>query len=121
MTEKLPEGVRIIFYPKDEKGRKIDTYLSVTGGEVKVPSGASGPTLTRRFTEGDSGIAAVIWSVMTLSPAQTIILMSAALQRYPYSMIVVLTHTITQNPTVAQIYPVCRFILDSAKQHSGCV
>ena len=23
VTEKLPEGVRIIFYPKDEKGRKI--------------------------------------------------------------------------------------------------
>ncbi|WP_320989489.1 DUF5119 domain-containing protein [Bacteroides sp.] len=39
VMEKLPEGVRIIFYPKDEKGRKIDTYLSVTGGEVKVPSG----------------------------------------------------------------------------------
>lgn len=39
VTEKLPEGVRIIFYPKDEKGRKIDTYLSVTGGGSKSSFG----------------------------------------------------------------------------------
>lgn len=39
VTEKLPGRSSVIFYPKDEKGRKIDTYLSVTGGEVKVPSG----------------------------------------------------------------------------------
>ena len=40
---------------------------------------------------------------------------------HPYAMIVVLTHTITQNPKVAQVHPVCRFGLDSAEQHSGCV
>ena len=39
VTDELPEGVRVIFYPKDEEGRKIDTYLPVKGGEVKVPPG----------------------------------------------------------------------------------
>lgn len=38
-TDQLPEGVRVIFYPKDAEGRKIDTYLPVKGGEVKVPPG----------------------------------------------------------------------------------
>ena len=33
------EGVRIIFYPKDGQGRKIDTYLPAKGGEIKVPPG----------------------------------------------------------------------------------
>ena len=28
-----------------------------------------------------------------------------------------ITHAITQNPKVAQVHPVCRFILDSAEQH----
>lgn len=27
VTGRLPEGVRVIFYPKDTQGRKIDTYL----------------------------------------------------------------------------------------------
>lgn len=27
------------FYPKSAEGRKIDTYLSVRGGKVKVPPG----------------------------------------------------------------------------------
>lgn len=39
VTEKLPEGVRVIFYPKNTEGRKIDTYLSARGGKVKVPPG----------------------------------------------------------------------------------
>lgn len=39
VTDHLPEGVRVIFYPKDGEGRKIDTYLSVRGGGVKVPPG----------------------------------------------------------------------------------
>lgn len=39
VTDHLPEGVRVIFYPKDTGGRKIDTYLPVKGGEVKVPPG----------------------------------------------------------------------------------
>ena len=28
VTDKLPEGVRVIFYPKSAEGRKIDTYFS---------------------------------------------------------------------------------------------
>lgn len=39
VTDELPEGVRIIFYPKDGEGRKVDRYLSVQGGEMKVPPG----------------------------------------------------------------------------------
>ena len=38
-VDKLPEGMRVIFYPKSEEGRKVDSYLSVEGGEVKVPPG----------------------------------------------------------------------------------
>ena len=40
---------------------------------------------------------------------------------HPYAVIVVLTHTITQNPKIAQVHPVCRFVLDSAEQQSSCV
>ena len=39
ITGRLPEGVRVIFYPKDTQGRKIDTYLPAKGGEMKVPPG----------------------------------------------------------------------------------
>lgn len=40
VTDKLPEGMRIIFYPKDDEGVKVDQYLSAKGGEVlKVPPG----------------------------------------------------------------------------------
>ena len=39
MTDQLPEGVRVIFYPKNGEGRKVDKYLSVRGGEMKVPPG----------------------------------------------------------------------------------
>ena len=39
VTGRLPEGVRVIFYPKDTQGRKIDTYLPAKGGEMKVPPG----------------------------------------------------------------------------------
>lgn len=35
----MPEGMRAIFYPHDPGGRKVDVYLPVSGGEVKVPSG----------------------------------------------------------------------------------
>ena len=31
VTDHLPEGVRVIFYPKDDQGRKIDTYLPLKG------------------------------------------------------------------------------------------
>lgn len=40
VTETVPEGVRVIFYPKDDRGRKVDTYLPAKGGEVKVPPGS---------------------------------------------------------------------------------
>lgn len=39
VADQLPEGVRIIFYPKDGKSEKVDTYLSARGGKVKVPPG----------------------------------------------------------------------------------
>lgn len=39
VTEKLPEGMQVIFYPKDERGKKKSAYLSATGGEVSVPPG----------------------------------------------------------------------------------
>lgn len=39
VTEKLPETMRVIFYPKDAEGRKVDNYLSSVGGEVRVPPG----------------------------------------------------------------------------------
>lgn len=36
----LPETMRVIFYPKDADGRKVDSYISAMGGEVKVPPGS---------------------------------------------------------------------------------
>lgn len=39
VDEGLLEGVRVIFYPKDGEGKKVDRYLSVHGGEMKVPPG----------------------------------------------------------------------------------
>lgn len=39
VTDELPDGVRVIFYPKDGEGKKVDRYLSVRGGEMKVPPG----------------------------------------------------------------------------------
>lgn len=39
VTDKLPETMRVIFYPKDAQGRKVESYLSAEGGEVKVPPG----------------------------------------------------------------------------------
>ena len=39
VTDKLPETMRVIFYPKDDEGRKVESYLSATGGEMKVPPG----------------------------------------------------------------------------------
>ncbi|WP_300703782.1 DUF5119 domain-containing protein [Bacteroides sp.] len=39
VTDKLPETMRVIFYPKDDEGRKVETYLPPAGGEVKVPPG----------------------------------------------------------------------------------
>ncbi len=39
VADELPEGMRVIFYPKSEEGRKVESYLSVEGGEVKVPPG----------------------------------------------------------------------------------
>lgn len=39
VTEKLPETMRVMFYPKDTEGRKVDGYLPAAGGEMKVPPG----------------------------------------------------------------------------------
>lgn len=39
VTGNLPEGVRVIFYPKSGEGRKVDAYLPARGGKVKVPPG----------------------------------------------------------------------------------
>lgn len=39
VTEKLPETMRVMFYPKDGEGRKVDGYLPAAGGEMKVPPG----------------------------------------------------------------------------------
>lgn len=39
VTDKLPEMMRVIFYPKNEEGRRIESYLPPAGGEVKVPPG----------------------------------------------------------------------------------
>ena len=39
VTDKLPQTMRIIFYPKDTQGRKVESYLPAGGGEVKVPAG----------------------------------------------------------------------------------
>ena len=52
------------------------------------PSGMSGPMLNRCFTDGDCGMASMMCLVITSSPAHTIILMSAALQRYTISFLV---------------------------------
>lgn len=51
VTEQLPEGVRVIFYPKDADSRKIDTYLPVKGGEVKVPPGSYSVVIYNYDTE----------------------------------------------------------------------
>lgn len=39
VAEELPETMRVIFYPKDAEGRKVESYLPAVGGEVKVPPG----------------------------------------------------------------------------------
>lgn len=39
VTDELPEGMRVIFYPKDGEGRLVDSYIGVKGEEVKVPPG----------------------------------------------------------------------------------
>ena len=31
VTDKLPEGMRVIFYPKNADGRKAETYISAMG------------------------------------------------------------------------------------------
>lgn len=40
ITDKLPEGMRVIFYPKNIDGRKAETYISAMGGEVNVQPGS---------------------------------------------------------------------------------
>ena len=40
---------------------------------------------------------------------------------HPYAVIVVLTHTITQNPKVSQVHPVCCNVSDFTEQQRSCV
>lgn len=40
VTDKLPETMRVIFYPKDAEGRKVESYFSGEGGKVMVPVGS---------------------------------------------------------------------------------
>lgn len=49
VTEKLPETMRVIFYPKDAEGRKVDNYLSSAGGEVRVPPGNYAVVIYKRL------------------------------------------------------------------------
>lgn len=51
VTDELPEGVRVIFYPKNAGGKKVDTYLPVKGGGVKVPPGRYSVVLYNYNTE----------------------------------------------------------------------
>lgn len=39
VAENLPKTMRVIFYPKDTEGRKVEGYLPTAGGEMKVPPG----------------------------------------------------------------------------------
>lgn len=39
VTDKLPETMRVMFYPKDAEGQKTDRYVPGTGGKVDVPPG----------------------------------------------------------------------------------
>lgn len=39
VVEKLPDGVQVIFYPKDNVGRKVEEFLPPEGGEISVPPG----------------------------------------------------------------------------------
>ena len=47
----LPEGVRVIFYPKDDEGKKTEKYLPAKGGEVKVPPGRYSAVIYNYDTE----------------------------------------------------------------------
>ena len=39
VTDKLPETMRVVFYPKDARGRMVESYLPAEGGEVEVSPG----------------------------------------------------------------------------------
>lgn len=53
VTDKLPEGMKIVFYPKDDEGVKVESYLSAMGGEVlKVPPGRYAVAIYNYDTEG---------------------------------------------------------------------
>ena len=36
VTEKLPEGMQVIFYPKDGRGKKKSEYMTSPGGEIQL-------------------------------------------------------------------------------------
>ncbi len=39
VTDKLPETMRVVFYPKEARGRMVESYLPAKGGEVEVSPG----------------------------------------------------------------------------------
>lgn len=45
VTGRLPEGVRVIFYPKDAQGRKIDTYCRQRRRNESAPGALLGSDL----------------------------------------------------------------------------
>lgn len=53
VTDKLPETMRIIFYPKDDEGKKVDTFLDAEGGEVIVLPGRYAVVVYNYQTENE--------------------------------------------------------------------
>lgn len=51
VSAEVPEGMRVIFYPIDGQGRKVEDYLPSQGGEVKVPPGWYSVVMFNRDTE----------------------------------------------------------------------
>lgn len=45
VTGRLPEGIRVIFYPKDAQGRKIDTYAGKRRRNESAPGALLGSDL----------------------------------------------------------------------------
>ena len=62
-------------------GRTKGAAFSMPAWKSRNPSGTSGPTLISSSVVGLSGMAAAMWSVITRSPAATMALIPAMLQR----------------------------------------
>lgn len=53
VTDKLPETMRVIFYPKDGDGKKVDTFLDGKGGDVTVLPGRYAVVVYNYHTENE--------------------------------------------------------------------